>query len=80
MGKQLNTEGLDLQAGNGNRPSLFYTERTMKHIVLGLQIAALTASWSSNRADAMAAAAIFAVLCVVVVSIKGNAQIKRIAR
>ncbi len=52
----------------------------MKHIVLGLQIAALTASWSSNRADAMAAAAIFAVLCVVVVSIKGNAQIKRIAR
>lgn len=52
----------------------------MKHIVLAMQIAALTASWSSNRADAMAAAAIFAVLCVVVVSIKGNAaQIKRVA-
>ena len=44
----------------------------MKHIVLALQIAALTGSWSSNRADAMAAAAIFAVLCVVVVAIKGN--------
>lgn len=44
----------------------------MKHIVLALQIAALTAIWSSNRADAMAAAAIFAVLCVVVVAIKGS--------
>jgi membrane protein implicated in regulation of membrane protease activity len=42
----------------------------MKHIVLALQIAALTASWSSNRADAMAAAAIFAVLCVVAVVFK----------
>ena len=53
----------------------------MKHIVLALQIAALTASWSSNRADAMAAAAIFAVLCVVVVAIKGNAaQSNRIAK
>ncbi len=52
----------------------------MKYAALFAQIATLTMSWSSNRADAMAAAAIFAVLCVVVVSIKGNAQIKRIAR
>ena len=44
----------------------------MKHIALFAQIAALTMSWSSNRADAMAAAAIFAVLCVVVVAIKSN--------
>lgn len=52
----------------------------MKHLALAAQIATLTLSWSSNRADAIAAAAIFAVLCVVVVAIKGNAQIKRIAR
>ena len=44
----------------------------MKHIALFAQVATLTMSWSSNRADAMAAAAIFAVLCVVVVSLKRN--------
>ena len=44
----------------------------MKHIVLAMQIAALTASWSSNRADAMDAAAVFSVLCVVVVALKSN--------
>ena len=46
----------------------------MKHIALFAQIATLTMSWSSNRADAMAAAAIFAVLCVVVVFIKSNSS------
>ena len=42
----------------------------MKYAALFAQIATLTMSWSSNRADAMAAAAIFAVLCVVVVILK----------
>ena len=44
----------------------------MKYLALFAQIATLTMSWSSNRSDAMAAAAIFAVLCVVVVVIKAN--------
>ncbi len=52
----------------------------MKHIALFAQISAFTMSWSSNRADAMAAAAIFAVLCVVVVLIKSNAKVKRIGQ
>ena len=42
----------------------------MKHIALFAQIATLTMSWSSNRSDAMAGAAIFAVLCVVVALLK----------
>ena len=42
----------------------------MKYIALAAQIATLTMSWSSNRADAMAGAAVFAVLCVVVVFVK----------
>ena len=49
----------------------------MKHIALFAQVATLTMSWSSNRADAMAAAAIFAVLCVVVVLIKSTFRPKR---
>lgn len=49
----------------------------MKHIALFAQIATLTMSWSSNRADAMAAAAIFAVLCVVVVFVKGGKRNER---
>ena len=44
----------------------------MKYAALFAQIATLTMSWSSNRADAMAAAAIFAVLCVVVVLLKNT--------
>ena len=44
----------------------------MKHLALFAQVATLTMSWSSNRSDAMAAAAIFAVLCVVVVALKAN--------
>ena len=44
----------------------------MKHIALFAQVATLTMSWTSNRADAMAAAAIFAVLCVVVVLLKST--------
>jgi len=52
----------------------------MKHIVLALQIAALTASWSSNRADAMAAAAIFAVLCVVAVVFKRTFSVRQAVR
>ena len=46
----------------------------MKYIALFAQIATLTMSWSSNRSDAMAAAAIFAVLCVVVVALKENSS------
>ena len=42
----------------------------MKYIALAAQIAALTVGFSANRADALAAAAMFAVLCVVVVFIK----------
>ena len=49
----------------------------MKHIALFAQIATLTMSWSSNRSDAMAAAAIFAVLCVVVVFVKGGKRNER---
>ena len=56
----------------GNGADLFIPEDAMKYAALFAQIAALTMSWSSNRADAMAAAAIFAVLCVVVVAIKSN--------
>ncbi len=52
----------------------------MKHIALFAQIATLTMSWSSNRSDAMGWAAAFAVLCVVVVAIKGNAKVKRIGQ
>ena len=44
----------------------------MKYAALFAQVATLTMSWSSNRSDAMAAAAIFAVLCVVVVALKAN--------
>ncbi len=49
----------------------------MKHIALLAQIAALTIAGGSNRADALAAAAIFAVLCVVVVFIKDRAPARR---
>lgn len=42
----------------------------MKHLALAVQIAALTLGFTANRADAMAGAAIFAVLCVVVVFIR----------
>jgi hypothetical protein len=42
----------------------------MKYIALVAQIAALTFGFSANRADALAGAAIFAVLCVVVVFVK----------
>jgi len=44
----------------------------MKYAALFAQVAMLTLCWSSNRADAMAAAAIFAVLCVVVVLLKST--------
>jgi hypothetical protein len=39
----------------------------MKALALVVQIAVLTLGFAANRADAMAGAAIFAVLCVVVV-------------
>jgi len=42
----------------------------MNHLALFSQISALTLAASSNRADALAAAAVFAVLCVVVVIVK----------
>ena len=51
----------------------------MKHIPLLAQIAALTIAGGSNRADALAAAAIFAVLCVVVVFIMDRAPARRTA-
>ncbi len=51
----------------------------MKHLALFAQIATLTMSWSSNRSDAMAAAAIFAVLCVVVVLLKSSKSSSRTA-
>lgn len=51
----------------------------MKYAALFAQIATLTMSWSSNRSDAMAAAAIFAVLCVVVVLIKSSKSSSRTA-
>lgn len=46
----------------------------MKALALAVQIAALTLGFASNRADAMAGAAIFAVLCVVVVFIRQPRQ------
>lgn len=45
----------------------------MKYIALAAQIAALTVGFSANRADALAGAAIFAVLCAVVVVLKDTA-------
>lgn len=50
------------------------TEDTMKAMALAVQIAALTLGFAANRADAMAGAAIFAVLCVVVVFIRSPRQ------
>lgn len=64
---------------NGNGADLFIPEDAMKHIALFAQIATLTMSWSSNRSDAMAAAAIFAVLCVVVVLLKSSKSSSRTA-
>lgn len=49
----------------------------MKHLALAAQIATLTLSWSSNRADAMAAAAAFSVLCVLAVALKGRIRSPR---
>lgn len=46
----------------------------MKHLALAAQLATLILSWSSNRADAMAAAAMFSVLCVVAALLKGHRQ------
>jgi len=42
-------------------------EPTMRLILCLLQIAMLAAGFSSNRADAMVGAAVFSVLCVVIV-------------
>lgn len=42
----------------------------MNQLALFSQITALTLAASSNRSDALAAAAVFAVLCVVVVIVK----------
>ena len=44
----------------------------MKHIALIAQVITLSLSWSSNRADAMASAAAFSVLCVLAVTIKSR--------
>lgn len=52
----------------------------MKHLALAAQIATLTMSWSSNRADAMAAAAAFSVLCVVAVALKSRGRAPRLAK
>lgn len=46
----------------------------MKALALAVQIAALTLGFAANRADAMAGAAIFAVLCVIVVFIRQPRQ------
>jgi len=52
----------------------------MKHLALAAQLATLTMAWSSNRADAMAAAAMFSVLCVVAVVLKSRRQSVRVAK
>ena len=52
----------------------------MKHLALFAQIATLTLSRSSNRADAMAAAAMFSVLCVLAVLLKIRRQSVRVAK
>ncbi len=52
----------------------------MKHIALIAQIVTLTLSWSSNRSDAMAAAAMFSVLCVVAVVLKSRRQSSLVAK
>lgn len=46
----------------------------MNRLALAAQIAALTVGFSANRADALAAAAVFAVLCVIVVFIREPRQ------
>ena len=52
----------------------------MKHIALIAQVATLSLSWSSNRADAMAAAAAFSVLCVLAVALKSRGRVMRVAK
>lgn len=52
----------------------------MKHLALAAQLATLTLSWSSNRADAMAAAAMFCVLCVVAVLLNSRRQSSMVAK
>lgn len=50
----------------------------MKYTALLAQIAALSFGFSANRADALAGAAIFSVLCVVVVFLReGRAPVSR---
>ena len=52
----------------------------MKHLALAAQLATLTLSWSSNRADAMAAAAMFSVLCVVAALLNSRRQSSMVAK
>lgn len=52
----------------------------MKHFALILQISALALASSSNRSDALAAAAVFAVLCVVAVFVRDIRAPRRFLR
>ncbi len=52
----------------------------MKLLIALLQIAMLAAGFASNRADAMAGAAVFSVLCLVVVFICEPRRVTKAAR
>lgn len=52
----------------------------MNLLIALLQILMLALGFAANRADAMAGAAVFAVLCVVVVALKGTAARRQSAR
>jgi len=53
---------------------------TMNYLALFSQISALTLAASSNRADALAASAVFAVLCVVAVFVRDIRAPRRFLR
>ena len=52
----------------------------MNLLIALLQILMLSLGFAANRADAMAGAAVFSVLCVVVVAMKGTATRRQSSR
>ena len=53
-----------------------YTEVAMKYTALAIQIILLTVGFASNRADAMAAAAMFSVITVIVFVLKNRESVR----
>ena len=63
-----------------DRVTSIYWRMTMNYLALFSQISALTLAASSNRADALAASAVFAVLCVVAVFVRDIRAPRRFLR